>query len=267
MKGIDTGFQDVREPDEAKALFEFLDMVDGQNFIRECKAQIHRLCPVPEGAHILDVGCGLGHEAQRLAQLAGPQGRVVGIDKSELMIEESRRRAVDRSSPVEFAAMDACRLDFPEHTFDLCRAERVLRYIENPQQVIHEMARVARPEGRIVIFDFDSAGLVVDAPDPVLTRRIGRLLGDAVPHGWIGRQLVRLFKEAGLLDVAAFPQTSFLPFSVYKIVAGGTLEEAVQAGDISSTDVARWWADLEQVNQEDNFFAAFLGFIVSGRKS
>ena len=256
----------MREPGEAKALFEFLDMVDGQDFIRECKARIDRLCPVPEGAHILDVGCGLGHEAQRLAQLAGPQGRVVGIDKSELMIEEARRRATDRSSPVEFTAMDACQLDFPEHTFNLCRSERVLRYTEDPQQVIHEMARVARPEGRIVIFDFDSAGLVVDAPDPVLTRRIGRLLGDAAPHGWIGRQLARLFKKAGLRDVAAFPQTSFLPFSVYKSVAGGTLEEAVQAGDISSVDVSRWWADLEKLNQEDNFFAAFLGFIVSGRK-
>ena len=266
MTGIDTGFQDVREPDEAEALFEFLDMADGQDFIRECKARIHRLCPVTEGAHVLDVGCDLGHEALRLAQLAGPQGRVVGIDKSELMIEEARRRAFERSPPVEFAAMDACQLDFSEHTFDLCRAERVLRYIENPQQVVHEMARVARPKGRIVVFDFDSAGLVVDAADPVLTRHIGQLLGDAVPHGWIGRQLARLLKKAGLLDVAALPQTSFLPFSVYKTVAGGTLEEAVQAGDISATDVTRWWAELEKANQEGTFFAAFLGFIVSGRQ-
>jgi hypothetical protein len=54
---------------------------------------------------------------------------------------------------------------------------------------------------------------------------------------------------------------------VYKSVAGGTLEEAVHAGDISSVDVSRWWADLEKLNQEDNFFAAFLGFIVSGRKA
>lgn len=46
--------------------------------------------PVGEGDQVLDVGCGLGHEVRRLAELVGPRGRVAGIDASPAMITEAR---------------------------------------------------------------------------------------------------------------------------------------------------------------------------------
>src|SRR5229473_7376822 len=52
------------------------------------------------------------------------------------------------------------------------------------------------------VFEPDNGGLMIDAPDKEVTRRISAFRGDVVRTGWIGRQLPRLFKSAGLLNVA-----------------------------------------------------------------
>ena len=96
--------------------------------------------------------------------------------------------------PSVFDVGDACDVDFPNGTFDLCRTERVLRYVQSPEAVVGEMARLARPSGSVLAFDFDSDQTVVDAPTPALACRIAEVLDAAVPHLWIGRQLFGLFK-------------------------------------------------------------------------
>ena len=121
------------------------------------------------------------------------------------MITEARRRAAGLTLPIAFEVGDARDVDFPNNTFDLCRTERVLRYLDRPDAALGEMARLARPGGSVLAFDFDSDQTVVDAPDPALTRRIAEVLDAAVPHPWIGRQLFGLFRRAGLRDVRVVP--------------------------------------------------------------
>jgi SAM-dependent methyltransferase len=162
--------------------------------------------------------------------------------------------------------MDAHQLEFPDHTFDLCRAERVLRFADDPQRVLNEMVRVVHPGGQVVVFDFDSDVTVVDAPDRTLARRISDILDNAVPQGWMGRQLFRLFRTSGLADITVVPHVALIPFALYQRVVGGTLERAAEAGALSAADLATWWHALEHAEQEGIFFAANLGFIVSGRK-
>jgi ubiquinone/menaquinone biosynthesis C-methylase UbiE len=123
-------------------------------------------------------------------------------------------------------------------TFDVCRTERVLRYLDRPQAALAEMARVTRPGGSVLAFDFDSDMTIVDAPDPELPLRIARVLDAAVPHPWIGRQLFGLFQRAGLSEVRVIPHA----------------------------EVATWWAGLERAAEAGAFFAASLGFIAAGRK-
>ena len=64
--------------------------------------------PPPAGGNCIDIGCGFGETTQRLAQLVGPQGFVLGTDSSERFIEDARREATDsRITNVEFEAADA----------------------------------------------------------------------------------------------------------------------------------------------------------------
>ena len=132
------------------------------------------------------------------------------------------------------------------------------------------MARVVRPGGSVLAFDFDSDQTVVDAPDSALTRRIAEVLDAAVPHPWTGRQLFGLFQRAGLRDVRVVPNVMCFSgqagFAIYQQVNRGTLDRAVQSGQITAGDVAAWWTALEQAAGAQTFFAANLGFIVAGDK-
>jgi hypothetical protein len=60
------------------------------------------------------------------------------------------------------------------------------------------MARVTRPGGRVVVFDFDWDTLIIDHPAKATTRTIVLSYSDAITNGWIGRQLPRLLKEQRL---------------------------------------------------------------------
>ena len=145
MSNLQQGFQGAGE--QVAPLIRWLKPADVQPSIQKIKRQMFALGPVGTGDRVLDVGCGIGLEAARLAKRVGPTGRVVGIDNCVQMIAEARRRALEASLQVEYAVIDARRLVFPDGAFDLCRIERVLRYVERPGLALGEMARVVRPGG------------------------------------------------------------------------------------------------------------------------
>lgn len=270
MSSLHQDFQPTGQSFDAEATFTWLDRMDGNPLIQQLKRRMLDASPVEEGDHVLDMGCGLGHEARRLAERVGPRGRVVGIDANPVMIAEAHQRVADLLLPVAFEVGDAHHVDLPDDTFDLCRTERVLRYLASPEAAVGEMARVARPGGSVLAFDFDSDQTIVDAPDPAFARRIAEVLDAAVPHPWVGRQLFGLFKRAGLRDVRVIPHalcfSGAAGFAVYQRLNQGTLDRAVQAGQVAADEVAAWWAALTQAAQAETFFSAVLGFIAAGRK-
>jgi ubiquinone/menaquinone biosynthesis C-methylase UbiE len=60
-----------------------------------------------------------------------------------VMIAEARQRVADLTLPVAIEVGDAQQMDFPDNTFDLCRTERVLRYLDGPKAAVGEMTRLA----------------------------------------------------------------------------------------------------------------------------
>ena len=267
MSSLHQGFQETGALAET---FRWLDQADGHPLVQELKRHILEVGPVGAGDRVLDVGCGLGQEALRLAQRTGSQGHVTGIDANPAMIAEARRRSEDGDLPVTFEIGDAQSIALPDGTFDICRTERVLRYLDRPDAAIAEMTRVTRPGGSVVAFDFDSDMTVVDLGDPLLVRQITDVLDAAVPHPWIGRQLFARFRRAGLHDVRAVPHAFCLTgkpgFTIYQQLNRGTIDRAWQTDQISADQAAAWWRALEPAAEEGAFFAATLGFIVAGRK-
>jgi ubiquinone/menaquinone biosynthesis C-methylase UbiE len=271
MSSVHQGFQ----PESAAlgatdALFGWLDQADRHPLISLLKQRMLEIRPVGPGDQVLDVGCGLGHEARRLAEFMGPHGHVTGVDSNPVMITEASRRAASHALPVTFEVGDAHHLSFADDTFDLCRIERVLRYVDQVEVVIAEMTRVTRSDGTVLAFDFDSDMTIVDAPDMVLARRVAELLDAAVPNPWIGRQLFAQFQRAGLRDVRVVPHAFCLTgragFGFYQQLNRGTLDQAGQAGKIGEDLLATWWAGLEQAAETDTFFLSNLGFIATGTK-
>jgi ubiquinone/menaquinone biosynthesis C-methylase UbiE len=266
MHSLHQGFQDGEQEANAAEMISWLELADAAAPIRAIKRRMRALAPVQMGDRVLDVGCGIGLEVARLARRVGPTGLVVGIDSNTTLLAEARRRQRSAHTSVEYRLMDAHQLAFLDGSFDLCRTERVMRYLDRPAQALQEMARVVRPGGRVVAFDFDSDATVVDASDPVLARRIREILDAAVPQSWIGRQLPRLFRQASLTEIMISPHVVIFPsLAVYRRLVAGTLDAAVARGQIAAADVAAWWADLVRADRDHRFFAANLGFVVCGR--
>jgi ubiquinone/menaquinone biosynthesis C-methylase UbiE len=230
---------------------------------RAAAVDVLRLCA---GQSVLDVGCGTGNVAVGLAPLVDPGGRVVGVDASEAMVEEARRRTEGRGLPVQFDVGDAQNLAFEDGTFDACRSERVLIHVPDAGRALAEMARVTRAGGRITVVDVDAEATLIDSVDQALTRTIVASLADSYRNGWIGRQLPRLFREAGLTDVAVQPLTVRFDFAVAGRILGPHVRSLEAQGVVDTASVRRWCDDLEAAEKSGAFFFAMTFFVVGASK-
>jgi ubiquinone/menaquinone biosynthesis C-methylase UbiE len=265
MADLHREFQNASAPDP-RAAFRFLDRVDGLPSAIACKERMRGLLGLSPGDEVLDVGCGVGHEAQRLAELVGPGGRCVGVDKSGEMITEARRRTEGRDPRATFLVGDVQSLDLGGARFRGCRTERVLMYTEDPSAAVQAMIGVLAPGGRLVCFEFDYDAMLFDIGDRALTRRIVHALADALPSGLVGRQLPRLFRAAGLRDVTVDAHLIAAPIDVFQRIIGGTLAQLVSQGALEGAAVEAWVRALVEQSADDELCTRCLGLIVSGRK-
>jgi SAM-dependent methyltransferase len=103
---------------------------------------------LPDGnERAIDVGCGAGALALALAPLVG---EVVGVDRVPELLELARKRAPGNA---QFVEGDATSLPFEAASFDLAGTLRVLHHVRRSELVIAELARVARPGGRVLVID------------------------------------------------------------------------------------------------------------------
>ena len=215
---------------------------------------------------VLDVGCGMGTDVFDLAARVGPEGHVTGVDFSDSLIEEARRRAEGRNLPVSFEQGDVQALRFADGTFDAVRTERLLMHVPDAGRAIAEMARVLRIGGRMSVFDVDWETQFCDSPYRETTRKIVQSFSDGMKNGWIGRSLPRLFKQHGMVDVSVTYHTVTGDFALLPMLLGGHVSRAVAAGTISGDEADLWWTDLARANREGTFLYGFTAFIVAGTK-
>ncbi|MFN2388667.1 MAG: class I SAM-dependent methyltransferase [Actinomycetota bacterium] len=103
------------------------------------------------GEIVLELGCGVGALGARVAQLVGPDGRVIVSDVAEGMVAAARRRLEPSSLPnVELQVLDGEAIDLPDASVDavICRMGYML--MPDPGGAFTEARRVLRSNGRLV---------------------------------------------------------------------------------------------------------------------
>jgi SAM-dependent methyltransferase len=196
------------------------------------------------------------HQARRFLRLAAVLGpmcstwwtwpvRLAGwwLDASEIMISEARRRAEACAVPVpvSFVVGDAQALPFPDSSFDVRRAARLLEHVPDTAQVLAEMVRVTRPGGRILVFDIDWDTLIIDHPDKDTTRIFVSSHADSIRNGWIGRQLPRLFTEQRLQVRSLDAVQLFIHYAMAELAFGSHLAFLQTNGVLSAARAQQWW--------------------------
>lgn len=261
-----TQFHTVDQTTNPTSYVQFMETSHALPTAQSYKQAIVEQLALSVGATILDVGCGTGQDALDLARAVGPHGRVVGIDNSETMLEVARARAANAQLPVEYVLADATQLPFADASFDGCQASRVLGHLREPEQALAEMVRVARTGARIVVADGDLDLIAVDIPDRALARKVIHAACDQMVQGWMGRQMPRLLRAAGLSAIWVEGRLMPLDYAFFQMAFRGVLQRAQAAGAVSEEELTRFWEALEQAEHEQHFFARVGGFVVSGRK-
>lgn len=109
---------------------------------------------IPADGVILDVASGTAGVALQLAERTG--ARVVGVDLTEPMLREGKRRvaAAGRGDRIALAAGRAERLPLPDASVDALTFTYLLRYVRDPQATLAELARVLKPGGTMASLEF-----------------------------------------------------------------------------------------------------------------
>lgn len=162
------------------------------------RANLH-LAP---GDRLIDVGCGLGGAALRLATDLGRDGEIVGIDASAAMLDVARVQPNFAPCPVRFTVGNVLALDEPSQFFDVARAERLLQWLTDPRAAVVELARVLRPGGRISLIDTDWSTLRIEVGDADITAMVhDAMRTERRRASNVGARLGELVRDAGFHDV------------------------------------------------------------------
>lgn len=128
-----------------------LDAIDG-TFVEHAV----RLVAGKDHGRAFDIGTGPGQIVIKLARKL-TLWKFVGVDRSAGMIEQARAN-LEAAGPalagrVEFQTADGNNLPFSDHSFDLVMCNSVLHHLTEPRKLLREMARLAKPEGAILLRD------------------------------------------------------------------------------------------------------------------
>jgi demethylmenaquinone methyltransferase/2-methoxy-6-polyprenyl-1,4-benzoquinol methylase len=192
---------------------------------RERAADLARLGP---GGSALDVATGTGDLAIELRRRVGADGRVVGTDFSERMLELAR----DKTADVEFEHGNALDLPYADGEFDAATVGFGARNFADLPRGLSEMVRVVRSGGRVVVLEFTTPErpplswffkLWFDRLVPLL----GRVAGDPEAYSYLPNSVRRYPDPRG---VAAAMTAVGLVDVRWIVTAGGIV--TIHSGEV-----------------------------------
>jgi SAM-dependent methyltransferase len=168
------------------------------------EAPLFRRYALPASPRILDVGCGTGEIASRLAAEL-PHATVVGVDVLDGSVALARSRHAALAPRLSFAQGDAYALAFPDASFDLVVCRHVLQSIPHAERVVAEMRRVARPGAWLHLL-LEDYGLLHASPASAALEafwgRVPRAFGAAIgTDNFIGRRGFALLRGVAAVEI------------------------------------------------------------------
>jgi len=154
---------------------------------------------ITSGMRVLDLGSGAGNVARLVAELVGPAGAVVGVERDPVAVELARRRT--DAPNVEFRVGDVQTLQDVEDGFDAVVGRLVLMYLTDPAAALRRAASRVRAGGLVCVHEADLDNLCADPLTP-LWAQVHEYFVQALEKAGIatrlGPRLFSTFRAAGL---------------------------------------------------------------------
>jgi MoaA/NifB/PqqE/SkfB family radical SAM enzyme/ubiquinone/menaquinone biosynthesis C-methylase UbiE len=164
-----------------------------------CGSPVQDAAPQP-GEILVDLGSGSGVECFLAAAQVGPTGKVFGIDMTPEMLELARKSQVSVVGElgydnVEFRQGYLEELPLPEATADVVISNCVINLSPDKRTTFHEIYRVLKPGGRLVVSD-----IVTDTSIPVAIKNNLKFRGECLGGALQQEQLLAMLRAVGFAE-------------------------------------------------------------------
>jgi class 3 adenylate cyclase len=234
--------------------------------MRDMRAKTAELLRLQSGDSFCDVGCGAGDELARLAAVVGTSGRAVGVDPSEVLLDEARLRAEAAGVAVELHATDGRTTGLQDQSFDAVRIERVVQHVGDIDGFLAEAYRLVKPGGRVAIADTDWGSLMLHPGDPELVKRLKNVFENgAWAEPFAGRKLHGAMQLSGFADVVSVPFFVRAEPGLMTAVAG-VIQRLIATGIAEENEMREFSVALEAGLNDGSGLWAFTSFVAVGTR-
>jgi len=169
---------------------------------------------IPEGARVLDLGCGAGVDLLVAAMLVGESGHVTGVDITPRMVEKAREHAkeagFDNVTVLE-NSFDA--MDIEDESIDIVISNGAINLTSCKESVFAEIYRVLKPDGKIYFADM----IDISVEEGACCSVEKSACCDAEEEDWANcvagtlrqDELIEIIKKAGFTDVVCTGLTHY----------------------------------------------------------
>ena len=215
-----------------------------RNVVTECWRRVG----ITHGWRVIDVGAGPGYATADLAEIVGPAGTVLGIERSARFLEAARERCARRGlTNVELREGDLMEVSLGNLGYDASWCRWVASFVSSPEKLIANIAGALRPGGLAIFHEYSDYLTFRFMP----IRSALEKFELAVSESWIAsggdpnvaRQLPELLRNAGFQVLEIIPRVrtmsprdytwqwpkSFVEINVLRLQELGRISEELAA--------------------------------------
>jgi ubiquinone/menaquinone biosynthesis C-methylase UbiE len=124
-----------------------------RSYQRRVQTFVINRMPIKKGMNVLDLGCGTGQGTIDIALKLEGTGNIIGIDLSERMIEQARKKLADfRYDNIRFLAGSGSSLDYQDY-FDYVFSTNAFHHFEKKGTIFHEIWQSLKHNGVFIVQD------------------------------------------------------------------------------------------------------------------
>jgi arsenite methyltransferase len=178
---------------------------EGSNLGLGCGNPI-ALAAIKAGETVLDLGSGAGFDCFLAAQKVGPEGKIIGVDMTEEMLERARKNASKGGyKNVEFKKGEIENLPVDANTVDLVISNCVINLVPNKDKAFQEAFRVLKAGGRLMVSDIVLLKRLPDFVKDSIEAYVGCVSGASTKERYLSAIKAAGFEDVTVIEESVFP--------------------------------------------------------------
>lgn len=184
---------------------------------------------IKEGNVVVDLGSGAGNDAFVARSVTGPNGKVIGIDFTEKMVEKARINAEKLGfNNVEFRYGDIENMPLSENVADVVVSNCVLNLVPDKTKAFAETFRILKPGGHFSVSD-----IVLKGELPEALRASAEMYAGCVSGAIQQDDYLKVVKEAGFTSISLQKERRIIiPDEILSVYLNTREREKYKSGEL-----------------------------------